>query len=349
MRLFSIFLVLMSRQIQVLPIQQREVAQLVLHWQKPPGKHRSDNFTVLIQFLDFKTTAANVSTASSSSAVQTAIANSENNINLSNPVTPTGAGSDHSPNGLATFNASSTLQTPGFTIQQQEQLGGNNSGVFFNDVPQGKTAQTATAWQDKLSIGKFNGFTSSSNDDYDDDDFTFEITGGDTLYAFAFHMINNKKNNSNAESLTVVTDGVGGTSTTVQFGDNTNDGTNGVEGLWLDAAGNIVDEFDPNAVEQITGVNDDIPGYVGDQGEDLVLFNGSLVPADFIHESFIGILTDNIDDIFSFLNFNEGGGVNDIGIFDFRFAVASTAVPLPAGIWLLISGLAALTRTGAKT
>ena len=184
--------------------------------------------------------------------------------------------------------------------------------MFFNDDTT-KGPQTAAGWKNKLSIGKFNGFEDPLNPDnldstdYDDDDFTFEITGGDTLYAFAFHMINNKKNNSNAESLTVVTDGVGGTSTTVQFGDNTNDGINGVEGLWLDAAGNIVDESDPNAVEQITGVNDDIPGYVGDQGEGLVLFNGSLVPADFIHESFIGILTDNIDDIFSFLNFNEGG------------------------------------------
>jgi len=297
---------------------------------------------------DFNTTAANVSVASGSSAVQTAITNNENNINLSNPTTPTGAGSDHSnaTSGLATFNAGA--QTPGFTIQQHETVGGNHSGVFFNDVPNGKSAETAAGWQNKLSIGKFNGFPSASGLDtaeYDNDDFTFEITGGDTLYAFAFHMINNKKNSSNAETLTVVTDGVGGTSNTILFGDNTNDGTNGMNGVWVDASGNIVPANTPGATE-ITGANDDIPGYVGDQGEGLVQFNGSLVPADFVQESFVGILTDDINDIFSFLNFNEGSSVNDIGIFDFRFA--TVPVPLPAGIWLLFSGLIALFGLGRK-
>ena len=261
----------------------------------------------------FETNAVNVSTATTGSS--STISSSASNINLSHSTIDGTTVFDHSnTGGVANFSASGALQTPGFTITSNETIGGNTSGVFFNDVPAGKTATTAAGWQDKISLGKFNGFPSGSGldtTDYDDDDFSIQINGGQSLYAFAFRMINNKKDGT--ESLDVVT-----SSTTVHFGDDFNDGTNGIA----------------------DSTNTDIPGYTSGEG--------TIAGVQFVQETFVGIVTDDIAEIFSLLNFDEGSDVNDIGIFDFRFAVASTAVPLPAGIWLLISGLAALTGLGRK-
>ncbi|GEM_PF-2773956 len=298
--------------------------------------------------VDFVTNAANVRAASSSSAVQAAIDSNLHNINLSNPTSPTGSGSDHSnaTSGTATFNPIASLGTPGFTIQQKEVIGGNYSGVFFDDAPTGKSPQTVDGWRNRLSIGKFNGFESGSGldvTDYDDDDFTLSVTGGKALYAFAFHLINNKKTTGpdRIEALEVTT--AGGT---VRFGDDTNAGTNGMEGLWVDASGNLVPAGTPGAT-QISGATEDIPGYVGGRG--CIVINecpGTTADYSFLQESFVGIVTTDPSEIFSIINFFEGNSVNDVGIFDLRFAVS--AVPLPAGIWLFVSGMIALFGLGRK-
>lgn len=275
-----------------------------------------------LSVVNFETNYTNVSTATGLGAQFSA---TSQNVNLSNPDdvfrgTADNAALNTPPTeyGVAEFSALGGLGTPGFTIEATETIdisgdnfsGQRRSGVFYNDAPQGKDANTVAGWVDVLSIGKFNGFDGPGDpfnappEDFDNDDFDLEITGGDVLYAFAFKLINNNK--SGTEFLDVFSSR-GGTQL-AHIGDDSNDGTAGI------------------------GASSLIPGYNGGEG--------NIGGVDFVHTSFIGIVTDSLAEAFSFLQFNEDSSVNDIGIFDLQFGVLNTApVPVPAAVWLFGSGV----------
>lgn len=253
----------------------------------------------------FTTNYANVSTSTG-----LGFSNTDTNVNLSNSADYT---SSNSPNGTASFSALSGAGTPSFNITATEKIDNTGDGVpttkfggvFYSDVPTGKTADTAAAWQDILSIGKFNGFASPGNiTEYDNDDFTLDITGGDALYAFAFKIINNNKYNGNVtESLDIFDSS---STLLAHIGDDSNDGIAGI------------------------GTSTNIPGYNSGEGE--------VAGVDFVQTSFIGIVTDNIAEAFSSIMFDEDGNANDIGIFELQFLVAAP-VPVPAAVWLFGTGL----------
>ncbi|GEM_PF-2517920 len=92
----------------------------------------------------------------------------------------------------ATFNSSKTGFPISFEINAVETYNGSLARIYYNDIPYGKTPQQVDAFTDVLSIGKFNGFNGSDHD-WDNDDFTLEITSNDSVYAIGFDVINNKK------------------------------------------------------------------------------------------------------------------------------------------------------------
>lgn len=244
----------------------------------------------------FVTNYTNVSNATGLSFSPTA-----SNVNLSVNSDTTLQTSDTA--GKATFNGASAGFQWDFEITSTEQISGNHSGVFFNDDPTGKSPTEQAPFNEVLSIGKFNGFSTGVTTDYDEDNFTLEVTNGG-LYAFAFNMVNNKKDGS-LEWLEV-------------FANKTDTGT----AAFNDTGDNALALFSDNN-------GNSIPGYTG------------TYEANFDHITFVGILATDISEIFRWLEFKEDTGSNDIGIFDLRFASVS-AVPLPAAFWLFASGLLGL-------
>lgn len=247
---------------------------------------------------------------------------------LADPV-GNGCGVDPSTRNVTNAVFDNTLPSgvPDFQIEVGEEdisndfiSGQRRSGVFFNDAPTGKTAETITGWKDVLSIGKFNGFDGVNDPlnrpatEFDNDDFNLELTDGSQLYAFAFNIINNRDPGVGVEELEVFS-ASGGTQITTIGGD----------------------DHDNTAVSGTASSSTTIPGYTGGNGAKNIPGIGDV---DFIHTSFVGIVTDNPSEVFSFLRFNEDGGVNDIGIFNLRFAVVP--VPVPAAVWLFGSALIAL-------
>lgn len=96
----------------------------------------------------------------------------------------------------ATFNSSKTGFQNSFEINAVETASGAGTAhIYYNDIPNGKSPTQVEPFTDVLSIGKFNGFPSGygSSRNWEDDDFTIEITGGPAVYGFGFDLINNKK------------------------------------------------------------------------------------------------------------------------------------------------------------
>ena len=249
---------------------------------------------------------AGCTSSSTSGCLRVDESNPANNVNLS--VTSNTALKNSNTSGVASFNGASS-GIPGFqwnfniTSHETTAGGTKHSGVFFNDIPNGKTYEQINAFTNVLSIGKFNGFDSGDTHQYDEDNFSLEVTNGG-LYAFAFNMVNNKKDGS-TEWLEV-------------FANKSDTGT---------AAFN---NADGNALALFSDTNGNpIPGYTG------------TYEANFDHISFVGILATDISEVFRWLEFKEDTGSNDIGIFNLRFASVS-AVPLPAAFWLFASGLLGL-------
>ena len=169
----------------------------------------------------------------------------------------------------ATFDTDNTGFDISFEISATQSASGRGDArIYYNDILQGKTPVQVDSFTDVLSIGKFNGFDSGdgSEFDWDDDDFTLEITSNDQVYGIAFDLHNNKQNISE----------------------------------WLEIYANKTDaqsliKFDQGA----------IPGYTGSYD------------SNFDDVRFIGVVSDTP---FTWLEFNEGNGVNDIGLANIRFA-----------------------------
>ena len=246
----------------------------------------------------------------------------DNNVNLSVISDTTLQNSDTS--GTATFTGANS-GIAGFdwdfklTSFETTNSGATHSGVFFNDDPTGKTPAQQDAFNEVLSIGKFNGFTSGDTHEYQNDNFTLEITNSAGLYAFAFNMVNNKDyggtGSSSDEWLEV-------------FADKAASGTS------FENSGDTTLAFFGDS-DGVNPTNNAIPGYSGTYED------------NFDHVSFVGIVTDDLNQAFKWLEFNEDNNPNDIGIYNLRFAGVN-AVPVPAAVWLFGSGLMALFGLGRR-
>ena len=206
--------------------------------------------------------------------------------------------------------------------------------IFYNDhIKKGKNAkfEWVDAFTDVLSIGKFGGFDTQKVTDgdpfkWDNDDFSVEITSGPDLYALAFEIVNNKKQ----MDYTIDPDNP-----------KLSDG-----GLYIYGKESITvidSNKDTFKILEETGGQPVIPGYFdnpGTPGIDEGAYKGN-----FDNVQFIGIVSDTP---FTWLEFNEDSRSDDIGIKNLMFAGNASPVPLPAGIWLLISGLIALFGFGQK-
>ena len=169
----------------------------------------------------------------------------------------------------ATFRTDTTGFDISFEISATQSVSGRGDArIYYNDILQGKTPVQVDSFTDVLSIGKFNGFDSGdgSEFDWDDDDFTLEITSNDQVYGIAFDLHNNKQNVSE----------------------------------WLEIYANKTDTQSLVKFDQGT-----IPGYTGSYD------------SNFDDVRFIGVVSDTP---FTWLEFNEGSGVNDIGLSNIRFA-----------------------------
>ena len=174
----------------------------------------------------------------------------------------------------ATFKTGTTGFDISFEVTATEAA---DARIYYNDIPFGKTPDQVDSFTDVLSIGKFNGFTDGDHD-WDNDDFTLEITSNDAVYGIGFDLVNNKQNI--------------------------------IE--WLKIYSNKTDTQSQAIFDQ-----GDIPGYTGSY------------ESNFDDVRFIGIVSDTP---FSWLEFNEGDSVNDIGLKNFRFAT-----PLPNSERLIIN------------
>lgn len=196
--------------------------------------------------------------------------------------------------------------------------------VFYNDRVNRNNFDQVNAFTDVLSIGKHKGFDTSQVADgdpynWDNDDFSIEITSGPALYAFAFEIVNNKKYIDTTINPAAPSSSDGGLY------------SYGRESIKLIDANNQLVEITEN-----TGELPVIPGYYNDPAtpEDEGLYEDN-----FDDVRFIGFVSDTP---LVWLEFNEDSRSDDIGIKNLRFA-SLTPVPLPAAFWMLASGIAVLT------
>jgi len=206
--------------------------------------------------------------------------------------------------------------------------------VFYNDrVKKGVNTkfEWVDAFTDVLSIGKFGGFDTKKVADgdpfkWDNDDFSIEITSGPDLYALAFEIVNNKKQ--------------------MDFSidpDKPKSSDGGLYSYGKESVTVIDSNKDIFKILEKTGGQPVIPGYYDDPATpdvDEGAYNGN-----FDNVQFIGIVSDTP---FDWLEFNEDSRSDDIGIKNLMFAGNVAPVPLPAGVWLLASGLIALFGLGKQ-
>lgn len=232
--------------------------------------------------------------------------------------------------GLSRSFRLSTLETDTVTASGSHYHGTQYSAgdtarasVIFNDRIDRNNFEQNDAFTNALSIGKHKGYDTDEvldGDPYswDNDDFQVEMTSGPALYAFAFQIINNKKYLD--------------TSINPQNPSNSDGGlySYGRESISvIDALGNQID------ITEQTGGMPVIPGYYDDP---LTQADEGKYSDNFDDVQFIGIVSDI--PIISF-TFNEDSRSDDIAIRDLQF-VGVAPVPLPAGVWLLISSLGIL-------
>ncbi len=206
--------------------------------------------------------------------------------------------------------------------------------VFYNDrIKKGVNAkfEWVDAFTDVLSIGKFGGFDTKKVADgdpfkWDNDDFSIEITSGPDLYALAFEIVNNKKQMDYSIDPDKPKPSDGGLY------------SYGKESITVtDSKGKTF------KILEETGGQPVIPGYYDDPATPDV--DEGAYKGNFDNIQFIGIVSDTP---FDWLEFNEDSRSDDIGIKNLMFAGDIAPVPLPAGVWLLASGLIALFGLGQK-
>ncbi len=199
--------------------------------------------------------------------------------------------------------------------------------IIYNDRINKRNFEQINAFTNVLSIGKFGGFDTDEVADgdpfkWDNDDFKIEITSGPELYAFAFELVNNKKY------------------VDVTINGQSSDGglySYGRESITITDANNQTFK-----IKEETGGLPVIPGYYNDPTTEA---NEGLYSDNYDDVRFIGIVSDTP---FLLLEFNEDSRSDDIGIRNLQFASAASPVPIPAALWMLLSGLFVISRTIGK-
>ncbi|MFK8069093.1 MAG: VPLPA-CTERM sorting domain-containing protein [Gammaproteobacteria bacterium] len=224
----------------------------------------------------------------------------------------------------------SALETDKVTTDHGTQYSSGDTAeahIIYNDRINKSNFDQVNAFTNVLSIGKFGGFDTDEVADgdpfkWDNDDFDIEITSGPELYAFAFEIVNNKKH----------------VDTTIN-GQSSDGGlySYGRESITVTDANNQTFR-----ITEQTGGLPVIPGYYNDPATEE---NEGLYSNNYDDVRFIGIVSDTP---FLRFEFNEDSRSDDIGIKNLQFAGNASPVPVPAAFWMMLSGLAVLSRSISK-
>ncbi len=196
--------------------------------------------------------------------------------------------------------------------------------IIFNDRinRRGASFEQVNTFTDVLSVGKFGGYDTKQIPDGDpfkwhNDDFGIKFTSGPDLYAFAFEIVNNQKvmNKKTGELRSYAKESV----------------------KVFNSTGKMVFSDEKNSMQPL------IPGYYDDSMTPLL--DEGLYKNSYDNVQFLGFVSDKP---LTGLLFNEDSRSDNIGIKNLMFAGNVAPVPLPAGVWLLVSGLIALFSLGKK-